>query len=52
MLTLNHNKPATESKKGSAEREAIEWVTAIEYLRAKSTFDSFVDSFGKVDFRA
>ena len=37
----------TEVKKG---RQAQEWMTAIEYLRTKITMDSFVNSYGFVNF--
>ena len=33
----------------SKTKDPIEWITGIEYLKAKLTFDSFVDNFGKVN---
>ena len=47
LSTQQESLSPTEVKKA---RPAQEWMTAIEYLRTKITMDSFVNSYGFVNF--
>lgn len=39
---------AQDSKK--SKRDTEDWMTAIEYVRTKLTYDNFVNSFGQISF--
>ena len=52
MHTTDDNATGANHQPGKdfKEPKLTEWVTAIEYLKAKSTYDAFTDNFGQVNF--
>ena len=49
ILIVPEDESSPANSKGFHQRDAVQWITAIEYLKAKLNYESFFNSYDRVN---